>query len=154
MRQRFQYGSLRLKTRQKGEQVWELRYYTGGQRKHATVGTLTEFPSESAVRKSAKVQALLLEANAASPLVGGDVTMGVLIARYERDEMPRGRLPQIPSTSSLKEAACATITVRTRVLVVPCDVNSFVIRTNRTCRRSSYTNREIMTILIWEARKI
>jgi hypothetical protein len=77
-----------LKTRAKGEKCWELRYYEAGQRKHVTVGTLAEFPSESAALKSAKVQALLLGANAESPMVGGDVTMGTLIARYEAEEMP------------------------------------------------------------------
>jgi len=65
-----------------------LRYYVGGERKHATIGTLGEFPSESTARKSPKVQALLAAANADSPLVGGAITVGVLIARYEKDEMP------------------------------------------------------------------
>ncbi len=88
-RTRFQNGSLRLKTRAKGEKCWELRYYEAGKRKHATVGTLREFPSESAMRKSAKVQALLLGANAESPMVGSDVVMGTLIARYEVEEMPK-----------------------------------------------------------------
>src|SRR5437868_6098993 len=88
MRQRFQYGSLRLKSRQKGDQVYELRYYFDGRRKHATIGTLREFPSESAARKSPKTQALLLGANADSSLTSGAITMGVLIARYEKDEMP------------------------------------------------------------------
>ena len=85
-RTRFQQGSLRLKTRAKGEKCWELRYYEAGKRKHATVGTLREFPSESAMRKSAKVQALLLGANAEYHT---DVQMGTLIARYEAEEMPQ-----------------------------------------------------------------
>lgn len=89
MRQRYQYGSFRLKTRAKGEAVWELRYYEDGKRKHATVGTLTEFPSESAVRKSAKAQALLLGANADNPLLSSEIMMGALIGRYEKEEMPQ-----------------------------------------------------------------
>jgi integrase len=88
-RTRFQNGSFRLKTRAKGEKCWELRYYEAGKRKHATVGTLHEFPSESAIRKSAKVQALLLGANAESPMAGSDVSMEALIARYETEEMPQ-----------------------------------------------------------------
>jgi len=89
-RTRFQNGSFRLKTRAKGDQkVWEFRYYVAGHRRHVTVGTLHEFPSESAVRKSAKVQALLLGANAESPMVGDRLTMGALIARYEAEEMPQ-----------------------------------------------------------------
>ena len=39
-RTRFQKGSLRLKTRAKGERYWELRSYEGGRRKRVTVGTL------------------------------------------------------------------------------------------------------------------
>jgi hypothetical protein len=53
------------------------------------VGKLQEFPSESAARKSAKVQALMLGANAESPLIGSDVLMGTLIARYEVEETPK-----------------------------------------------------------------
>ena len=89
MRQRFQNGSLRLRHRTEGGKVWELRYYDRGKRKYATVGTLDEFPSKSAMRKSAKVQALLLGANAESPLLAGDITMEVLISRYEQQEMPQ-----------------------------------------------------------------
>src|SRR5258706_15961318 len=88
-RTRFQNGSIRLKTRAKGERCWELRYYEGGRRRHVVVGTLQEFPSESAARKSAKVQALMLGANAESPMVGNGLTMGALIARYEAEEMPQ-----------------------------------------------------------------
>lgn len=88
-RTRFQKGSLRLRTRAKGEKCWELRYYEAGRRRHITVGTLAEFSSESAARKSAKVQALLLGANAESPMVADGLTMGTLIARYEAEEMPK-----------------------------------------------------------------
>jgi hypothetical protein len=35
------------------------------------------------------VQALLLAANAESPMLGSDVLMGTLIARYEVEEMPK-----------------------------------------------------------------
>jgi len=77
-----------VKTRAKGEKCWELRYYEAGKRKHATVGTLRDFPSESAIRNSAKVQALLLGANVVSPMAASDVSMGTLIARYEAEEMP------------------------------------------------------------------
>ena len=87
-RTRYQHGSFRLKIRAKGEQCWELRFYEAGKRKHVLVGTQTEFPSESAIRKSPKVQALLVGANAERPIADGDVLMGTLIARYELEEMP------------------------------------------------------------------
>lgn len=86
-RTRYQNGSLRLKIRANGAKVWQLRYYEAGNRKHVEVGSLSELPTESAARKSAKVQALLLGANAENPLVNSEVKMGTLIARYEQEEM-------------------------------------------------------------------
>jgi integrase len=53
------------------------------------VGTLQEYPSEAAIRKSPAVQAIVLRINSAHPL--GPVTastVGALIARYEQEEMP------------------------------------------------------------------
>jgi integrase len=85
---------LRVKSRENGLKVWEFRYYDplpDGTRslKAVTVGTVEEFTSEAAIRKSPTVQAILMRINAAHPL--GPVTastMGALIARYEREEMP------------------------------------------------------------------
>lgn len=74
--------------------VWELRYYEtdshgNRQRRSATVGTLTQHSTESAIRKSPEVQALLLRINAeaAGPGVAAP-TFGALLARYEKEEMP------------------------------------------------------------------
>jgi integrase len=88
-RTRFQHGSLRLKTKKGNQRVWELRYYEGGRRRHVMLGTLQEFPSESAARKSARIQALILGANAESPMAASDVLIGTLIGRYEVEEMPK-----------------------------------------------------------------
>lgn len=94
-RTRYQNGSLRVKTRENGLRVWEFRYYeplaTGPGRilRAVTVGTLRDYPTESAVRKSPAVQAVILRINAEHPL--GPVTastVGALIARYEQEEMP------------------------------------------------------------------
>ena len=52
-----------------------------------TVGTLTEYPSESAARKSPEVQATILRLNATTP-TAPPTTVGALIARYEKEEMP------------------------------------------------------------------
>lgn len=93
-RTRYQNGSLQLKARSDGERMWEFRYYetdsTGQrQRRAVTVGSLTEFASESAVRKSADVQALLLRINAERPQAGiAPPSFGAVIARYEQEEMP------------------------------------------------------------------
>lgn len=84
-----------MKRRENGLRVWEFRYYEplpdgAGRALHAaTVGTLEEYPSEAAVRKSPAVQSIVLRINAAHPL--GPVTastVGALIGRYEQEEMP------------------------------------------------------------------
>jgi hypothetical protein len=67
-RTRYQYGSLQPKARKSGEMMWEFRYYEmdakgARKRRAATVGSLAVFPTESAVRKSGEVQALLLRIN-------------------------------------------------------------------------------------------
>jgi len=94
-RTRYQNGSLRVKNRENGSRVWEFRYYesqpdgTGRSLRAVTVGTVSEYPSEAAIRKSSAVQAIVLRINAEHPL--GPVTastMAALIARYEKEEMP------------------------------------------------------------------
>lgn len=72
-----------------GEMMWELRFYERGQRRTAMVGSLAVYSTESAVRKSPAVQALLLKINSeASQLAGPALTFGSVIARYEKEEMP------------------------------------------------------------------
>ena len=93
-RTRYQYGSLEIKERKKGKEVWEFRYYeTDGrgqrQRRAAIVGTKEEYPTESAVRKCPAVQAILLRLNAEQPTAAsGAAEFGAVIARYEQEEMP------------------------------------------------------------------
>lgn len=93
-RTRYQYGSLERKRRQKGKEVWEFRYYETDargerQRRAITVGTIVDYPTESAARKSPLVQAILLQINAERPQ-GATVVpeFGTVLARYEREEMP------------------------------------------------------------------
>lgn len=93
-RTRYQYGSLERKGRRTGEEVWEFRYYEMDargerQRRAVTVGTVVEYPTESAARKSALVQAILLQINAERPATGAMVPeFGAVLARFEREEMP------------------------------------------------------------------
>lgn len=93
-RTRYQNGSLRQKIRGNGLRVWEFRYYepstdgTGRSPRAVTVGTVQDYPSESAVRKSPAVQAIILRINAEHPL--GPITastVGAVIARYEEEEL-------------------------------------------------------------------
>jgi integrase len=74
--------------------MWEFRYYEidaegGRKRRTATVGSLADYPTESAVRKSPEVQALLLRINseAARPSAPPP-TFGDVLARFEKEEMP------------------------------------------------------------------
>lgn len=90
-RLRYQFGSLQLKTREKEDPIWELRYYEPGpprRRRTVTVGILAEYPNESAVRKTGKMQALLMKINVDERTPNGNLTLGALIARYEEEEMP------------------------------------------------------------------
>ena len=91
-RTRYQNGSLRVKKRGKGLKIWEFRYYeplpegNGRGLRAVTVGTLQEYPTEAAARKSDTVRAMILRINAEHTV--GAVTVGALIARYEKEEMP------------------------------------------------------------------
>ena len=69
-RTRYQNGSLRVKKRGNGLSIWELRYYeplpegNGRGLRAVTVGTLRDYPTEAAARKSDAVQAIILRINA------------------------------------------------------------------------------------------
>ena len=91
-RTRYQNGSLRVKKRGNGLKIWEFRYYeplpegNGRSLRAVTVGTLQEYPTEAAARKSDTVRAMILRINAEQTL--GPVTastVGALIARYEKE---------------------------------------------------------------------
>jgi hypothetical protein len=68
--------------------VWEFRHYepladgAGRSLRTVIVGTLQQFPSEAAIRKSPAVQAIVLRINSPHPL-----EPGALISRYEQEEM-------------------------------------------------------------------
>src|ERR1039458_1565742 len=58
------------------------------QRRAVTVGTLEEYPTETAARKSSVVQAILLGFHADQPAAAYTAEFGAVIARYEQEEMP------------------------------------------------------------------
>lgn len=106
-RTRYQQGSLTKKKRKGGETVWEMRFYeidTHGKRrrKAVTIGTLSEYVSESAARKSPDAQAVLLRINGDS-ITHKPVTVGALIARYEQEEMPERHSTRISYQSCIKQ---------------------------------------------------
>jgi integrase len=83
-----------MKPRSDGKEAWEFRYYeadASGRRRRRTVivGSMLEYQTESAARRSQEVQAILLRVNAetrAPELMNPD--FGAILARYEREELP------------------------------------------------------------------
>jgi integrase len=93
-RTRYQYGTLEPKQRKNGGMIWEFRFYEtntqgGRERRSTTVGSVAQYPTESAVRKSPAVQSLLLRINQEAPQAGiSPPSFGTVIAKYEEEEMP------------------------------------------------------------------
>jgi hypothetical protein len=96
------------KKREKGDVVWELRFYETDlagerQRRSTLVGLLAEYPTESAVRKSPTVQAALLRINAEGAQARFRTpTFGSVIARYEKEEMPERHSTSCAYRSNIK----------------------------------------------------
>ena len=92
-RTRYQNGSLSVKERKNGERVWEFRFYETDpfgvrRRRSITVGSVRQYPTESAARKGPAFQAVLLRINAEGELDSDALPFGALLARYEQEEMP------------------------------------------------------------------
>ena len=91
VRTRYQYGSLRLRKRERGPDVWEFRYYetdSQGERKRQSVilGDRNLYVTETQARKA--TQALLLRLNEESPRAGVEAaTFGALLDRYVEKEL-------------------------------------------------------------------
>ena len=91
VRTRYQYGSLRLRKRERGPDVWEFRYYetdSQGKRKRQSVilGDRNLYVTETQARKA--TQALLLRLNEESPRAEvGVASFGALLDRYVEKEL-------------------------------------------------------------------
>ena len=91
VRTRYQYGSLRLRKRERGPDVWEFRYYetdSQGQRKRQSVilGDRNLYATETQARKA--TQALLLRLNGESPRAEVEAaSFGTLLDRYIEQEL-------------------------------------------------------------------
>lgn len=89
---RYQFGSVSLKKRAKGADVWEFRYYEtqadGTRKRKATfVGTTNQYKNKSEARVA--VEALLLRLNEEKPQHHlGAVTFGGICDRYIEEELP------------------------------------------------------------------
>ncbi len=93
VRTRYQYGSLRLRKRERGPDVWEFRYYetdSQGKRKRQSVilGDRGVLVTETQARKA--TQALLLRLNGESPRVEVEAaSFGALLDRYIEHELSK-----------------------------------------------------------------
>ena len=91
VRTRYQYGSLRLRKRERGPDVWEFRYYetdSQGERKRQSLilGDRNLYVTETQARKA--TQALLLRLNEESPRAEVEAaTFGALLDRYVEKEL-------------------------------------------------------------------
>jgi len=92
-RTRYQFGSVTLKKRAKGADVWEFRYYEtqadGTRKRKATfIGTTNQYKNKSEARVA--VEALLLRLNEEKPQHHlGAVTFGAICDRYIEEELPQ-----------------------------------------------------------------
>ena len=92
VRTRFQYGSLRLRKRERSSDVWEFRYYETNpegkrMRQSVILGDREVYPTEVAARRA--TQALLMQLNEDSPRAEVEApTFGALLDRYIEHELP------------------------------------------------------------------
>jgi integrase len=93
-RTRFQQGSLQREVRRKGPEAWVFRWYeltADGKRKrqYCVIGTVEQYPTESAAQAAAA--GLRLEINVEVPKVAQKpVTVAGLITHYEEKELDLG----------------------------------------------------------------
>lgn len=81
MQTRYQYGSLRLRKRMKGPNVWEFRWLENGKPKSMLIGTIEKLPTKSDAQKA--VEYLRMGINAENPQQHfHSVTVGGLIDRF------------------------------------------------------------------------
>jgi hypothetical protein len=92
-RNRYQFGSLELRKRTKGPDVWLFRYWDRQNRSETrpsiTVGTVEDYPTQADARRAA--EGLRLEINNGLPTREA-VTFQGLIDRYISEEIERGDL--------------------------------------------------------------
>ena len=92
-RNRYQFGSLELRKRTKGPDVWLFRYWDrnnpSATRPSITLGTVEDYPTESDARRAA--EGLRLEINNGLPSREA-ITFQGLIDRYVREEIEKGDL--------------------------------------------------------------
>jgi integrase len=92
VRTRFQYGSLRLRKRERGSDVWEFRYYETNPegkriRRSMILGEQALYRTEAEARKA--TQTLLMQLNEEAPRAEMEApTFGALLDKYIEHELP------------------------------------------------------------------
>jgi integrase len=88
MQARYQYGTLNVRKRKKGSDVWQWRWYEDGRRKSVIVGTVERLPSRAAALRV--TEAFRLRINSEVPQARiHSTTVDTLIDRYIAEEMPK-----------------------------------------------------------------
>ena len=86
MQTRYQYGTLTLRRRKTGPDVWQWRYVENGRRKATLIGTTDRFPSKSAALRALESHRLRLNADN-SQTQFRPITLRALIDRYISEEL-------------------------------------------------------------------
>lgn len=88
MQARYQYGSLTLRKRKKGPDVWQFRWMENGRPKSMLIGTTEKHPRRADAERA--VQHLRMSINAENPQCQFHaVTVGALIDRFMREYVPK-----------------------------------------------------------------
>ena len=107
VRTRFQYGSLRLRKRERSSDVWEFRYYETGYdghriRQSVILGDQTLYRTEADARKA--TQALLMRLNDDAPRAEVQApNFGALLDRYIEHELPERHSTQRSHLSNIRK---------------------------------------------------
>jgi integrase len=90
MQPRYQFGTLTLRERSQGPDVWQWRYTEAGHRKSILIGTSDRFPTKAAALRA--VESFRLRLNGDNPQTAfRAVTVSGLIDRYIAEELERVR---------------------------------------------------------------
>lgn len=90
MQPRYQYGTLTLRKRKMGPDVWQWRYLEGGNRKAVLIGTTDRFPTKAAAVRALESHRLRLNADNPQTQFRA-ITLGALIDRYISEELEQVR---------------------------------------------------------------
>ncbi|HTQ96426.1 MAG TPA: site-specific integrase [Candidatus Acidoferrum sp.] len=90
MQTRYQYGTLTLRKRKAGPDVWQWRYMEAGRRKSVLIGTTERLPNKAAAIRALESRRVKLNAdNPQTPF--RTITVSALIDRYVAEELDRVR---------------------------------------------------------------